>query len=150
MLVHPRRHSCQGTLTLTSCGAAVAHLTGMSGGARRVQKLIENFKDFEAEEQLEQIEKLRDAEAICRALISNLKKHWGVGDDLSNLYTTLARIVRAQGRLDEAQQLCVEANNHYLVSQDLLLHAHDDLPSDAAFVHDGLSASIWLCHSTFR
>ena len=79
---------------------------------------------FEAEEQQEPIEKLSDAEAICRALINNLKKHWGVGDDLSNLYTALARIVRAQGRLDEARQLCKEANNHYLVSQNLLLCAH--------------------------
>ena len=88
------------------------------------RQLIKHVMDFEAEEQQEQIKKLSDAEAICRALISNLKKHWGVSDDLSNLYTTLAGIVRAQGRLDEARQLCLEANNHYLLSQDLLLCAH--------------------------
>ena len=40
---------------------------------------------------------------------------------LSNLCQRLAHIVRAQGRLDEARQLCEEANNHYLVSQALLL-----------------------------
>ncbi|CAL5222638.1 g5033 [Coccomyxa viridis] len=92
----------------------VAHLIGMSGGATRGRQLMEPVMKFEAEEQQEPIEKLSDAEAICRALINNLKKHWGVGDDLSNLYTALARIVRAQGRLDEARQLCKEANNHYL------------------------------------
>ena len=63
-------------------------------------------------------------DAICRALISNLKNHGDRKDSiyvLSGLCETLARLVRAQGRLDEARQLCVEANEHSLVSQDLLL-----------------------------
>ena len=81
------------------------------------------------EEQQERINALSDAEAICIALISNLKNHNEREDsmriyELSCLYEKLARIARAQGRLDEARQLCVEANNHRLVSQDLLLYAH--------------------------
>ena len=81
------------------------------------------------EEQQERIKLLRDAEAICRALISNLKDRKdhkdGMGlHELSNLCEKLARIVRAQGRLDEARQLCMEANNHNLVSQDFVSYAH--------------------------
>ena len=70
---------------------------------------------------------LSDAEAICRALISNIKNHKGRRDSidaLSDLCKTLVRIVRKQGRLDEARQLCVEANKLCLVSQDILLYAH--------------------------
>ena len=67
---------------------------------------------------------LSDAEAICRALISNLKNHPDRKDSryvLSSLCETLARLVKAQGRLSEARQLCEEANDHSLVS--VFLHS---------------------------
>ncbi len=83
---------------------------------------VSNFEPSRVEQQ-EQIKAWSDAEAICRALISHVKDRWDSMRiyELSSLSLHLARTVRAQGRLDEARQLCMEANRLSLVSQDLHL-----------------------------
>ncbi len=67
-------------------------------------------------------EVLANAEAICRALISNVRGVQGRQDSkhlLSSLSLYLARIVRAQGRLDEARQLCEESISQSTASSNL-------------------------------
>ena len=111
--------------TLTSCGAALACLRGMSGTTKPgwmcvwvvVMIYIGPGEDASYEDQREGAEELADAEAVCKALVSNLKNHKDRRDSvhvLSDLCQTLACIVRAQGRLDEARQLCKESQQPLL------------------------------------
>lgn len=70
---------------------------------------------------------LVEAEATCMTLSKTIRSDpSGMDNNNSLIKVTLerARIVRAQGRLDEARQLCMEANNHNLVSQDFVSYAH--------------------------
>ncbi len=65
---------------------------------------------------------LSEAEATCRGLCRILRDNLGTpGSDpllLSDVTLELARVVRAQGRLDEARQLCEQANSLNLVRGD--------------------------------
>ena len=65
---------------------------------------------------------LREAEATCRGLGRTLMddaNHLHSGDWLlAQNFLELARIVRAQGRLNEAEQLCEQADSQVQVSAD--------------------------------
>ena len=59
---------------------------------------------------------LSNAEATCRRLCDTVRGNPGCLDseravDLSDITLDLARVLKAQGRLDEARQLCKEAND---------------------------------------
>lgn len=66
---------------------------------------------------------LSEAETTCRGLCSILRDALGTPGSnpllLSDVTLELARVVRAQGRLDEARQLCEQANSLNLVSAGL-------------------------------
>ena len=72
---------------------------------------------------------LSEAEATCRGLSSVLRDNLGTpGSDpllLSDVTLELARVVRARGRLDEARQLCEQANSLNLVRATLLTASCD-------------------------
>ncbi|CAL5222635.1 g5030 [Coccomyxa viridis] len=67
---------------------------------------------------------LSEAETTCRGLCSILRDALGTPGSnpllLSDVTLELARVVRAQGRLDEARQLCEQANSLNLAGQRAL------------------------------
>ena len=76
---------------------------------------------------------LSNAEATCRSLCDTVRDYPGGLDskravDLSDITLDLARVVKAQGRLDEAWQLCKEANDQdaQLVGTHLSLSNRED------------------------
>ena len=82
--------------------------------------------------------KLSDAEATCRTLSSTVRDDPDrpASDDLRNdIILDLACIVRAQGRLDEARQLCEEVANQHVL--------HTNLCQDAC-VCLGLCSSVYM------
>ena len=79
---------------------------------------------------------LSEAEATCRTLISTLRDNLGRVDAVvaegkllvGDIYVELASIVRAQGRLDEARQLCEEAISQHVVGADIFATGPRVLP----------------------
>lgn len=82
---------------------------------------------------------LSEAESTCRDLSNLLKENPGQLGSLplllSDVTLELARTVRAQGRLDEARQLCEQANGQMLVQTFLAgSRDHQRLCNTGAFL----------------
>lgn len=85
---------------------------------------------------------LSDAEATCRSLYNTVRGYPGrLNSDKninvnfrSDITLDLARVVKARGRLDEARQLCEEANDQdaQLVGMHISLRTYEDSPVDCA------------------
>ena len=94
---------------------------------------------------------LSDAEATCRTLCSTARDYPGRLNSKrtvnlrSDLTLDLARIVKAQGRLDEARQLCEDANDQDAQLVSTHLHSRSGGTCEGLQIHQRLCIWIHLC-----